>query len=85
MRRRLILHETGFLTKSLSRPTLLTAEFSSGYLLYLYRIQQFVSELIEYACIKYTQIKGLDSREITSLPEIKNLMNMVHHFTHGQT
>ena len=36
---------------------------------FLYHVQQFVSELIEY---KNTKIKGLDLREITSLPESKN-------------
>ena len=38
----------------------------------MYGIWQFVSELIEYMYVyKYTKIKGLDSREITSLPESK--------------
>ena len=63
-----------FVTKSLSRPPLSTAEYSSVYLRY-----------ISNSTICLTQIKGLDSREITSLPEIKNLMNMMHHFTDGQT
>ena len=48
---------------------------------FLYHVQQFVSELIEY---KNTKIKGLDLREITSLPESKNVMNMVRHFNHCQ-
>lgn len=76
----------------MSRPTLSKFKFSSGYLLdiyffflldiyFLYHIWQFVSELIEYGCIN-TWIQGIDSTEITLLPESKNMMNMVHNFSH---
>ena len=30
--------------------------------------------MIEYACIKYTKIKGLDSKKIASLPKSKDVM-----------
>ena len=75
MRRRLILQlKQDFVTKSLSRPPLSTAEYSSGYLRYI--SNSTICFWIDWVCVyKYTQIKGLDSREITSLPEIKNLMN----------
>ena len=43
-------------------------------LLYRRRYFLFVSELI----------KGLGSREITSLPEIKKVINMARHFSHGK-
>ena len=46
---------------------------------FLYHVQPFVSELIEY---KNTKIKGLDLREMTSVPEIKNVINMARHFNH---
>ena len=51
----------------------------------------FVSELIQYVCqrrpkirvrINTRKFKGLDSTEITSLPEIKKVIYMVHHFNH---
>ena len=31
---------------------------------------------------EYTKIQGLDSREITSLPEIKKVIYMAHYFNH---
>ena len=70
MRRWLILHETGFLAKSFSHPTLLTVESSSGYkIYYLYGIQLFVSELIEYE----------DQGPPFAKKKSRNVMNMVHH------
>ena len=33
---------------------------------------------------KYMKIKGLDLREISSLPKNENVMNMAHHFNHHQ-
>ena len=35
-----------------------------------------------YACINTQKLKGLDSREITSLPEIKKVIYMASHFNH---
>ena len=35
-----------------------------------------------YVCINTRKFKGLDSREITSLPEIKKVIYMTHHFNH---
>ena len=67
------------------------------FLLYRRRQFLFVSELIQQACqrrpkillcslailvYKYTKIQGLDSREITSLPEIENVIYMACHFNH---
>ena len=34
---------------------------------------------------KYTKIKGLHLREVTSLPKSQNVINMVHHFNHRRT
>ena len=44
---------------------------------FLYRIRRFVFELSEDACINTRK-----SREITSLPKSKNLMNMARHLNH---
>ena len=35
-----------------------------------------------YACINKRKLKGLDSREIASLPEIKQVVYMERHFNH---
>ena len=35
-----------------------------------------------YACINTRKFKGLDSREITPLPEIKKVIYMARHFNH---
>ena len=35
-----------------------------------------------YACINTRKFKGLDSREITSLPEIKKVIYIAHHLNH---
>ena len=35
-----------------------------------------------YACIKTRKFKGLDCREITSLPEIKKVIYMPRHLNH---
>ena len=35
-----------------------------------------------YACINTQKFKGLDSREITPLPEIKKVIYMARHFNH---
>ena len=35
-----------------------------------------------YVCINTRKFKGLDSREITSLPEIKKVIYMTRHFNH---
>ena len=32
---------------------------------------------------KYIKMRGLHSREITSLPKSKNVMNIEHHFNHS--
>ena len=48
----------------------------------LYRIRRFVSGFIEFTCINRRKLKGLDSREITSLPKSKKVMNMARHFNH---
>ena len=36
------------------------------------------------ACINTRKFKGLDSREITSSPEIKKVIYMARHFNHRQ-
>ena len=70
MRRWLILHETGFLARSFSHPTLLTVESSSRYkIYYLYGIQLFVSELIEYE----------DQGPRFAKKKSRNVMSMVPH------
>ena len=35
-----------------------------------------------YVCINTRKFKGLDSREIISLPEIKKVIYMARHFNH---
>ena len=37
-----------------------------------------------HACINTQKFKGLNSREITSLPEIKEVIYMARHFNHRQ-
>ena len=70
------------------------------FLLYRHRYFLFVSELIFntrvsddqkylccrrlYACVNTQKFKGLDSREITSFPEIKKVIYMARHFNHHQ-
>ena len=37
-----------------------------------------------YTCINTQNFKGLDSTEITSLPEIQKVIHMARHFNHRQ-
>ena len=37
-----------------------------------------------YTCINTQNFKGLDSTEITSLPEIQKVIHMAHYFNHRQ-
>ena len=75
-----------------SRPTLLTVEFSLGYLRFI-SVDLFLIDLVGmlattrdlstvtryiYACIIKQKFKGLYLTEITSLPEIKNEMRTWH-------
>ena len=61
-----------FLAKKFSLPTLSTVEYSSGYLLFIWYLTIcFWIDLLHL--YKYTKIKVLDSREITSLPETKKM------------
>ena len=46
---------------------------------FLYRIRRFAPDWIENMCMKRWKTKGLDSREITSLPKSKYVMNMARH------
>ena len=74
------------LAKSFSLPTLSTVEYSSGYLLFIscskiclwidwFSTTENTSAVAGYPHVYITRnFKGLDSREITSLPEIKNVM-----------
>ena len=86
MRRRLILHETGF-----TRWRFLTSYFIDvdSFYLFLNWFSTLVSDDRKYvcgrrlyACINTRKFKGLDSREITSLPEIKKVIYMARHFNH---
>ena len=66
---------------SFSRPALSMVKYSSVYLLFIsYSTICFWIDWIRV--YKYTKIKGLDSREITSLPKSKNVMNLVRRFNH---
>ena len=65
-------HVTSFLTSYF-----IDSQVSFRIFYFIYGIWQFVSELIEYV-YKYTKIKGLDWREITSLPESKKTDEQWH-------
>ena len=86
MRRRLILHETGF-----SRKKFFTSYFIDVGTFYLFlnwfstRVsddRKYVWGRRPYACINTRKFRGLNSREITSLPEIKKVIYMARHFNH---
>ena len=49
---------------------------------FLYRIRRFAPDWIENTCMKTRKTKGLDSREITSSPKSKYVMNMACHINH---
>ena len=49
---------------------------------FLYRIRRFAPDWIENTCMKTRKTKGLDWREITSLPKSKYVMNMARHINH---
>ena len=76
MRRRLILHETGFPRLRFFTSYFIDVEYSSGYLLFIC----FWIDLVQ--ALATTGNKGLDSSEITSLPEIKKVICTARHFTH---
>ena len=88
MRRWLILHETGFLARSFSHPTLLTVESSSRYkIYYLYGIQLFVSELIEYEDQGPRFVKKKSRNVMSMVPHLvitDNIMD-AHQKTHLHT
>ena len=44
--------------------------------------QKYLSRSRLYACINTRKFKGLDSKEITSLPDIKKVIYMALHFDH---
>ena len=44
--------------------------------------QKYLSGSRLYACINTRKFKGLDSREITSLPDIEKVIYMARHFNH---
>ena len=44
--------------------------------------QRYLSRSRLYACINTRKFKGLDSKEITSLPDIKKMIYMALHFDH---
>ena len=70
-----------FLANSFSRLTLSTAEYSSGYLLFISYSTIFF--WIDWVRVyKYMEIKGLIWRGSTSLPKNKNVMNMARFFIH---
>ena len=61
--------------------SLTAVKYSSGYLLFTsYSMTCFRVDWVHM--FQYKIIKGLDSREITSLPNRKKVMNMAHHFNH---
>ena len=85
MGRRLILHKTGF-----NRYMFFTSYFIDVDTFYLF-LNWFSTRVSDnrkyvcrrlYACINTRKFKGLDSREITSLPEIKEVINVARHFNH---
>ena len=85
MRRQLHLHEAGF-----PRDKFLTSYFIDSRVFfrifyYFYMWYLTICFWIDWVHVyKYTKIKGLDSctREITSLPESKTVMNITCHFSH---
>ena len=89
MRRWLILDETGF-----TRERVFTPYFNEVDTVYLFlnwlntRVsddRKYVCGRRLYACTNTRKFKGLDSREITSLPEIKKVIYMARHFNHRIT
>ena len=84
--RRLILHETGF-----TGQRFFTSYFIEGDTFYLFlnwlstRVsddRKYVCGRRLYACINTRKFQGLDSRQFTSLPGIKKVIYMAHHFNH---
>ena len=64
-----------FFTKFFSRSSLSTVEYSSGYLLSI--SYSTICFWIDWVHVyKDAKIKGLDSREIKSLPKSKNVMSV---------
>ena len=86
IRSRLILHETAF-----TRWRFFTSYFISLDTFYLF-LNWFSTHISDdqkylcgsrlYACINTRKFKGLDSREITSLPDIEKVIYMARHFNH---
>ena len=96
IRRRLILHETGFTRWRFLNSFFIYVEYSSGYRLFICfwidlvgvfstRVsddRKYVCGRRLYACINSRKFTGLDSREITSLPEMKKVIYIGRHFNY---
>ena len=92
MRRRLILHVTGFTRQRSFTSYFIDVEYSLGCLLFICFWTDSVRAVSDdgkyvcgrtlHECIKTRKFNGLDCREITSLPEIKKVIYMLHHFNH---
>ena len=85
MRRQLHLHEAGFPCDKLLTSYFIDSQVFFRIFYYFYIWHLTICFWINWVHVyKYTKIKGLDSstREITSLPESKKVMNMACHFSH---
>ena len=87
-RRRLILHETAFTCWGFFTSYFIDVDtfylFLSWFSTRVSDDRKYVCGRRLYACIKKKKFNGLDSREITSLPEIKKVIYMARHFNHRQ-
>ena len=86
MRRRLILHEKGFTNYKFFTSSFIDVDTISLFLNWFIRRvsddRKYVCGRKLYGCINIRKLKGLDSREITLLPEIKNVIYMACYFNH---
>ena len=85
IRRRLILHETGFTLERFFTSYFIDVD-TFRFWIDLVRVsddRKYVCCRL-YACINTRKFKGLDSREITSLPKIKKVIYMARHFNHSR-
>ena len=83
MRRRLLLQETWFLlANSFLFPTFYL--FLNWFSTRVSNDHKYLCSTRLYACINTRKFEGLDSREMTSLPDIKKVIYMAGHFNHHQ-
>ena len=84
IRRLLILHETDLLAKGFFLLTLSTLILFTCFWIDLVYMLVITGNMLSQTIrmYEYTKIQGLDSREITSLPEIKKVIYMAHYFNY---